>query len=144
MKLIKHVLDKKGRTVCTVDAQDSVQQAIQLMAEKDIGSVVVVKEGQVVGIFTERHYARNVFLKGRTSPTTRVEEAMRARPISVSSDQHLGESIDVMNVQRVRHVPVVDNGKLVGIVSMGDILRAIIAEEEFDIASLVEYINGTW
>jgi CBS domain-containing protein len=69
---------------------------------------------------------------------------MRARPISVSSDQHLGEGIDVMNVQRVRHIPVVDNGELVGIVSMGDILRAIIAEEEFDIASLVEYINGTW
>ena len=144
MKLIKHVLETKGRTVWAVGPQDSVHQAIQLMAEKDIGSVVVVKEGKVVGIFTERHYARNVFLKGRTSPTTRVEEAMRSRPISASSDQHLGESIDVMNRQSVRHVPVVDNGELVGIVSMGDILRAIIAEEEFDIALLVEYIKGTW
>ena len=144
MKLIKHVLEKKGREVWTVGAQDSVHKAIQLMAEKDIGSVVAVEDGKVVGLFTERHYARNVFLKGRTSPTTRVEQAMRSRPISIGSDQHLGECIDVMKRQRVRHVPVVDNGELVGIVSMGDILRAIIAEEEFDIASLVQYINGTW
>jgi predicted transcriptional regulator len=98
----------------------------------------------MVGIFTERHYARNIFLKGRTSPSTRVEEAMRSHPISVRSDQHLGECIEIINRQRVRHVPVVDNGELAGLVSKGDMLRAIIAEEEFDIESLIKYINRTW
>ena len=143
MALVEHVLAKKERQVWTIGENDSVYQAIQEMALRDIGAVVVVEGDRVTGIFTERHYTRDVFLKGRASPTTRVGDVMRADPTSIRSDQHLGECIDLMERNRIRHLPVVDNGALVGIVSMGDILRSIIAEEQFDISSLMKYIART-
>lgn len=141
MALIGHVLDKKGRTVWAVTPQASVHEAIQLMAARNIGAVAVVETSRVVGIFTERHYARDVFLKGRRSPTTPVGDVMRANPITISPCQHLGECIDLMERERVRHVLVVEDGVLAGILSKGDVLRAIIFEEKLDVQALMSYIS---
>jgi CBS domain-containing protein len=140
---VAHLLDRKGREVWTVGPDETVLHALEVMAEKDGGAVVVVEKGKVVGMFSERHYARNVILKGRSSPKTAIRDVMRTRFAYVRPDQTVEDCMAVMAAEGVRYLPVMEGEKLVGLVSMGDLLRACIAERENDIKQLVSYISGT-
>jgi CBS domain-containing protein len=142
MTIIHHILEVKGYQVCSAHPQDTVYDAIKQMADRDIGALVVLDEGRVVGIVTERHYARNVFLKQRTSPKTQVGEIMERNVVCVHPNQSVEECMAIMSAKRVRHLPVIDDGKLVGIVSIGDLVKSIIGEREFVIDQLEHYIRG--
>ena len=142
MATVNHLLRQKGREVHTVSPDDSVFDAIRQMAEKDVGSLVVIEDGRPVGIFTERHYARNVFLKGKSSPKTPVRDAMAIRPIFVLPEQTVEECMAVMTRHRIRHLPVLEGEDLVGIVSIGDLVQSTIADQKFAIDQLEHYIRG--
>ena len=142
VKRIAELLDRKGRQVWTVGAEDTVLRALELMEAKNIGAVVVVDQGRVIGMFTERHYARKVILKGRSSPKTKIREVMRTDPIFVRADQSLEDCMAIMASKNLRHLPVLEDERLEGIVSMGDLLRFCISAREYDIEQLVHYIRG--
>jgi CBS domain-containing protein len=114
-----------------------------MMADKDVGSLVVLDGSKIVGIVTERHYARNVFLKGRASPQTRVDSIMERNVICVGPDQSIEECMALMTTKRLRHLPVTKNGALIGIVSIGDLVKSIISDREFVIEQLKHYISGS-
>jgi CBS domain-containing protein len=143
MTIVRHILDKKGQFVWTIRPDDTVFAAIEEMARKDVGALVVVDNGDPIGIFTERHYARNVFLKGRSSPTTVVKDVMRTGFLYVTPDRTVEECMAIMTVERVRHLPVMDDGNLVGLISIGDLVKSIIEDREFVIGQLTNYITGT-
>jgi CBS domain-containing protein len=143
MTIVRHILDKKGQFVWTIRPDDTVFAAIEEMARKDVGALVVVENGDPIGIFTERHYARNVFLKGRSSPTTVVKDVMRTGFLYVTPDRTVEECMAIMTVERVRHLPVMDDGNLVGLISIGDLVKSIIEDREFVIDQLTNYITGT-
>jgi CBS domain-containing protein len=142
MNTLRDLLDSKGREVWTIQPDETVLDAIQNMADHDIGSLVVTEDGEPVGIFTERHYAREVFLKGRHSPTTPIRDIMNTRVICASLEQTIEEGMAVMVDKRIRHLPVIDKGKLVGIVSIGDLVKSRIADQEVMIEQLTDYIHG--
>ena len=124
METIKQLLDKKGHEVWSVLPDDSVFDAIKEMAEKNVGALVVLSDEQIVGIITERHYARHVILEGKTSPETPVREIMDTPVICARTDQTIPECMAIMTEKRVRHLPVVDQERLVGLVSIGDLVNA--------------------
>jgi len=142
MDHVQALLNKKGCEVWTIQPDEIVLDAIQKMADKDVGSLVVVEDGKPVGIFTERHYAREVFLKGRNSPTTPIREIMSARFIFAGPEQTIEECMVVMTNKAVRHLPVLDRGELVGIISIGDLVKRKIADQESTIEQLTQYIHG--
>jgi CBS domain-containing protein len=142
MTTVQQLLAQKGRTVLSVSPEDTVLVAIKKMADENVGSLVVLEEGKLVGIITERDYARNVFLKGRSSPQTRVGEIMERNVIYVRPSQSVEECMALMNDKRVRHLPVIDGGTLLGIVSIGDLVKSIIRDREFVIKQLEHYIHG--
>lgn len=141
MTTVKQLLDAKGHEVVSLSPDGSVYDAIKLMAEKNIGAVVIVEDGLPVGIFTERDYARNVILKGKASPTTRVGDIMTTEVICAEPEGTIEQCMAVMSDKRVRHLPVLDKGLLVGIVSIGDLVKAVIADQQFVIDQLVHYIH---
>ncbi|WP_394829611.1 CBS domain-containing protein [Pendulispora albinea] len=132
-----------GRTVYTITKTDSVYTAIKLMAEKGIGALLVMEGEKVAGIVTERDYARKVVLQDRSSKGTRVEEIMTASVRYVSPSQTSDECMALMTERRMRHLPVIENGKLVGLVSIGDLVKSVIADQQFTINQLEHYIQGT-
>jgi CBS domain-containing protein len=142
MDTVLQLLNSKGNEIWTIHPDDTVLDAIQKMADKDVGSLVVVEDGKPVGIFTERHYARKVFLKGRHSPATAIREIMSTHIVCVSPEQTITECMAVMTDKRIRHLPVLDHHKLVGIVSIGDLIKSRLADQEFVIEQLVQYIHG--
>jgi len=142
MTTVKHVLDTKGRRVHSIRPDAFVFDAIKMMAEKNIGSLVVLEDGALVGIITERIYAREIALKGRTSSQTLVRDIMSTNVICVRPEQSVEECMAVMTKKTVRHLPVVENGKIVGIVSIGDMVNSIIKDQEFIIDQLEHYIQG--
>ena len=143
MTIVRHILDQKGQLVWTIRPDDTVFAAIEEMARKDVGALLVVENGDPIGIFTERHYARNVFLKGRSSPTTVVKDVMRTGFLYVTPERTVEECMAIMTVERVRHLPVMDDGNLVGLISIGDLVKSIIEDREFVIDQLTNYITGT-
>ena len=143
MTIVQHILDKKGQLVWTIGPDDTVFAAIQEMARKDVGAIVVVENGDPIGIFTERHYARDVFLKGRSSPTTVVRDVMRTGFLYVTPERTVEECMAIMTAERVRHLPVMENGNLVGLISIGDLVKSIIEDREFVIDQLTNYITRT-
>jgi CBS domain-containing protein len=143
MTIVQHILDKKGQFIWTVRPDDTVSAAIEDMARKDVGALVVVDNGDPIGIFTERHYARNVFLKGRSSPTTLVKDVMRTGFLYVTPERTVEECMAIMTAEKVRHLPVMDNGNLVGLISIGDLVKSIIEDREFVIDQLTNYITRT-
>ncbi len=142
MATVRQLLDEKGHQVWSVDADDSVFDAIYEMSRRDVGAMVVMKDGNPVGIFTERHYARNVFLKGRSSPSTPVGEIMTRRIICVHLENTVEECMAIMTEERVRHLPVLSEERLVGIVSIGDLVKSVIADQKFAIEQLEQFIRG--
>jgi len=140
---IKQLLDKKGREVYTISPDDSVFEAIRRMAERGIGALVVTNdEGEPVGIITERDYARKVILKGRSSKETPVREIMTEKVIFISPEHTIEEAMAIMTEKKIRHLPVLKEGRLDGIISIGDVVKAIIENQKFMIDQLTSYIQG--
>lgn len=142
MATVSQVLATKENNVLTIHPDKTVYDAIQLMANNDIGSLVVVEDDKPVGIFTERHYARDVLLEGRHSPTTPIREVMQKRIAYAVPNQSIDECLAVMTDKRIRHLPVLDQGNLVGIISIGDLVKHRIADQEFTIEQLEQYIHS--
>lgn len=142
MTTVRHLLDRKGRRVHSIRPDASVFDALKIMAEKNIGSLVVLEDEKLVGIITERIYAREIALKGRTSAQTLVRDVMSTNVICVQPDQTVEECMAVMTKKTVRHLPVVEHGQIVGIVSIGDMVNSIIRDQEFIIDQLEHYIQG--
>jgi CBS domain-containing protein len=139
---IRHLLEQKGRNVWTIGPDATVLDAVAKMADKDVGSLVVMDGEKLVGIITERHYSRNVVLKGKTSPITLVAEIMETNVIHVRPEQSVELCMALMTDKRVRHLPVVENTKVIGIVSIGDLLKHIISKKDFTLDQLEHYIQG--
>ena len=142
MATVRQVLNGKGGDVWTLDPEDTVLDAIRVMADKDVGALVVVEDGKPIGIFTERDYARKMILEDRQSKSTSVRDVMSTRIVCASPDQTIEECMAVMTEKRVRHLPVLAEGKLAGIVSIGDLVKSRIADQEFIIEQLAHYIHG--
>ena len=142
METIRQVLDKKGHEVFSVGLDETVYDSIKKMADKNVGSLVVMEGDKLVGIMTERHYARNVFLKGRSSPTTPVRDIMETNVVFVRPDQSVEECMAIMTEKAVRHLPVIDQGNVVGIISIGDLVKDMISDQTFVIEQLVQFIHG--
>lgn len=142
MKTVREILKKKGSAVWAVGPEDSIYAALNLMAEKNVGAVLVTKNNRLEGIFSERDYARKVILKGKSSRETTVGEAMTANVSCVEPDRSVEECMALMTERRIRHLPVVESGNLAGVVSIGDVVEAKISEQEFIIGQLENYITG--
>lgn len=142
MKLVKHLLDAKDPGIISIRASTSVLDAIKLMAEKAVGSLLVMDGNELKGIVTERDYARKVIIKGRSSETTAVGEIMTAEVVTATTDQTVPNCMSVMSERRIRHLPVVEDGRVVGIISIGDLVQAIIADQQEEIEQLEQYISG--
>jgi CBS domain-containing protein len=126
--------------VYSVTPDDTMYDALSLMADKNIGAVIVLSEGEIRGILSERDYARKVALLGRTSKSTPVEEVMTTNVICVEPEWTVDRCMALMTDKRVRHLPVVEDGRLIGIISIGDVVRAVVDEQQFTIQSLERYI----
>ena len=142
MKLVKHLLDAKGHDVLSISPTESVFDAIKLMGDKGIGALIVMDGDALAGIVTERDYARKVILKGRSSHETPVKDIMTAGVFTTSADETVDSCMNVMTDKRIRHLPVVDDGKVTGMVSIGDLVKAIIADQKEEIEQLEHYISG--
>ncbi len=141
MGWVRDILDAKGHEIYRVGPKDMVLDALKLMAEKDIGAVLVTEGERLAGIFTERRYAREVFLKGRASPRTSVGEVMKSDVITVGPGETAEACMGLMNQHRVRYLVVMDEGRLLGLISIGDLMKSIIEDREFDIGQLVDYVT---
>jgi CBS domain-containing protein len=142
MKTVRDILAAKGHQVWSVEPGATVFDALRLMAEKEIGALVVMEGERVIGVLSERDYARKIVLLGRASPTTAVKEIMTSPVVYTHSDQPIEECMALVTEKRVRHLPVMDGGKLVGLISIGDLVKSIIADQKFIIEQLVRYISG--
>ena len=142
MKRVRDILDVKGFSVWSIGPDASVFDALKLMAEKDVGALVVLDGGNLVGIISERDYARKIALLGRASPTTQVKEIMTTDVVCVDPEQNVDECMAVVTEKRIRHLPVLENGKLIGLISIGDLVKSIITEQQFIIEQLERYITG--
>jgi CBS domain-containing protein len=142
MRTVRQLLDGKNPDVYTVDAGDPVRTAIQLMADHHIGALPVLEKGRLVGIVSERDYARKVVLMGRKSTETMVSTIMSAPVVHVGPAQTVNECMKLMTDKRIRHLPVLDGGELVGVVSIGDCVKAVIDEQQHEIEDLRRYIAG--
>jgi signal-transduction protein with cAMP-binding, CBS, and nucleotidyltransferase domain len=142
MKLIKHLLDRKGRHIISVKPEDSVLDAIRLMADKGIGSLVVMEDQELLGIMSERDYARKVIIKGRSSESTAVSEIMTVNVFTTSSSETVNDCMSVMTEKKIRHLPVVEDNVVIGMISIGDLVEAIISDQQEEIEHLEHYISG--
>ena len=142
MKLVKHLLDRKGRHIIAVKPDDSVLDAIRVMAEKNIGAVVVMQGDELLGIMSERDYARKVIVKGRASDSTRVADIMTAEVLTTSGAETVNKCMGLMTEKKIRHLPVVEDDTVVAMISIGDLVEAIIADQQEEIEHLEHYISG--
>lgn len=140
---IRQILQKKGSAVYSVSPSDSVQTAISMMAEKKIGALIVISEDVVVGILSERDYARKVFLQGRSSPNTPVSEIMSSPVVAVTPDHSVGDCMHIITERHIRHLPVIERERLVGIISIGDLVNSVLSDQRETIRYLEAYIMGT-
>lgn len=144
MQTVKDILDRKGRDLYSVAPDESVFEALRRLEEKNIGVILVIDaDGTLLGIFSERDYARKIVLKGRQSKTTLVREVMTRRVSCVDLDTTVETCMALMTGKRIRHLPVLDDGRLVGIVSIGDVVKSTIEEKDLLIDQLEHYIMGS-
>ena len=142
MKLVNHLLEAKGNEVFSIVPQATVFEAIRLMADKAIGSLLVMESGELRGIITERDYARKVILKGRSSENTIVAKIMTQDVLTTTRSETVTNCMQVMTTRRLRHLPVVDGAQVVGLISIGDLVQAIISDQQEEIQQLGQYISG--
>ena len=141
MTTVRHLLDRKGRAIFSVGPEDPVLEAIQLMADHHVGALLVMKGNELVGIISERDYARKVILRGRSSAETPVWQIMSSPVITVSLTNTVQECMELMTTHRLRHLPVVEGARVVGMVSIGDLVKAVIQEQQQTIEQLESYIH---
>ena len=141
-RFVRDLLSKKGSDVFSVRPQDSVRSAIEQMAEREIGALLVMDGDRLVGIVSERDYARQVILKGRSSQDTPVRDIMTERVVCVHPERTVEECMALMTDRRIRHLPVLVDDRVTGVVSIGDVVKAAIAERDFHIQQLESYISG--
>jgi CBS domain-containing protein len=142
MGKVRDILRSKGADVFTVSPEITVYDGIEIMCTKNIGGLLITENGAPVGIFTERDYARKVVLKGKSSKDTRLGEIMTSKLITVSSDHTVEDCMQIMTEKKIRHLPVVDNGQIAGLISIGDVVRYVISEQRDIIDQLEHYITG--
>ncbi len=142
MRTVQQLLDEKGHDIQSIHPDDSVFDAVQRLADANIGSLIVVEDDRPVGIFTERDYARSVILKGKSSPTTPVRDIMTTKVIFVQPEQTVEDCMAIMTDKHIRHLPVLDGENLVGMISIGDLVKSIIADQKFTIEQLEQFIQG--
>ena len=142
MATVKQLLDEKGYDIWSINPRKSVYDAIKLMAEKDIGALLVLENGTTVGTITERDYARSIALKGKTSPETLVREIMEYPFFTVGLRDNVDTCMALITAHRVRHLPVVSDGRPIGMISIGDLVRSIISDQRHTIRHLEHYITG--
>jgi CBS domain-containing protein len=142
MTTVKDVLDRKGRTVWSIRSVESVYRALEVMAEHDVGALLVTENGQLVGVMSERDYARKIALRGRASGETTVRDIMTSDVYSITPQTRIEDCMALMTGRRIRHVPVMDGDRVDGIVSIGDVVKATIVDQEFVIEQLEQFITG--
>ncbi|HKB87772.1 MAG TPA: CBS domain-containing protein [Ignavibacteriaceae bacterium] len=143
MKTVREILLNKGYNIYSVSPDDTIFSALKLMAEKKIGALLVIENGSIAGIMSERDYARKVALEGKSSRNATVREIMSDKVIYVDMYRQVEECMALMIEKRIRHLPVFENEKLTGLISIGDVVKAVIDEKEFVISQLVQYIKST-
>ncbi|MGU9957974.1 MAG: CBS domain-containing protein [Arenicellales bacterium WSBS_2016_MAG_OTU3] len=142
MKTAKQIIEEKGNQVWSVEPDNSVFDTIKMMAEKKIGALLVIENNKTVGIISERDYARKIILEGRNSKDTRVGEIMTSDLIAVTPEQNVNECLNLMSDHHIRHLPVISNGELSGMLSVRDLMAAIIEDQQFQIEQLEQYVRG--
>lgn len=142
MNTVRDILQKKGNSVYGISPESSVYDALEELEENNLGSLVVIENGKLIGVFTERDYARKVILKGRSSKETLVKHIMTSRPIFVTPDTTIEECMQMMTDKFIRHLPVLDNEELVGLISIGDLVKYIMSDKDFIIDCLERYIKS--
>lgn len=142
MRFVSQILQTKGSQTWTVSPNATVYDALSIMAEKDIGALVVVENSDVVGIFSERDYARKVILRGKSSKNTKISEIMTENVLCVSPDQTVEKCMALMTEKRIRHLPVLESEQLVGVISIGDVVKTIITDQQTIINHLEDYIQS--
>ena len=142
--LIQHILDNKGTEVFHVSPDDTVYKAIEQMASRDIGALLVMEDEKLLGIITETDYRSKVILKGRASKTTKVKEIMSTGLYCVKPNEKVETCMALMTDRKVRHLPVLKNDKVKGVVSIGDLVKAVISKQKVEIHNLRDYITGTY
>jgi CBS domain-containing protein len=143
MKTVRQLLQVKGDYVCSVSPETTILGALKLMAEKNVGALLVLQNGELVGIFSERDYARKVVLRGKSSRETQVREVMTVKVDCVNPSQSVHDCMGLMTEKHIRHLPVIEENQLVGVISIGDVVKAVISDQEFTIEQLESYITGT-
>ncbi|HQW44808.1 MAG: CBS domain-containing protein [Chitinophagaceae bacterium] len=143
MGAVHHIIRSKGSAVFSIRPDITVFKALEIMLEKNVSSLVVMEDEKLIGIFTERDYARKVTLKGKTSKETPVGDIMSGNVITVSPDSTIDECMNLMTNNFIRHLPVMENDKLIGLISIGDVVKYIIQEQKFIIENMEQYIGGT-
>ena len=141
---VRDILQNKGAEVWTTGTHQTVYEAVRLMGEKNIGALVVVEDGEIVGVFSERDYSRKVVLQGRTSQNTLVGEIINRPAITVESKDNIEKCMQLMTSSRIRHLPVVDDGKLIGLISIGDLVSWVMHSQRHTILQLQGYISGEY
>lgn len=144
VETVRSILSRKGSQVWQTSPEATVYDALVMMAEKSVGALPVVSGGRLVGVISERDYARKVVLHGKSSPDTRVSEIMTGPPITVTPDHHVDDCMRIMTQHRVRHLPVLEEDRLVGLVSIGDLVNSIISVQAAKIDQLSAYIQGKY
>lgn len=142
MKKVKDILETKGHAVWFIEPSALVYDAMKLMADKGIGALLVMEERRLVGIISERDYARKIILQGRSSRSTNVQEIMTSRVVYTEPERNIEECMALMTEKRIRHLPVMEGGQVCGVISIGDLVKAIIAEQKFIIEQLERYITS--
>jgi len=142
MKTIKEILQSKPHGVLSISPGASVLDALRLMAEKEVGALVVLENERLAGIFSERDYARKVILHGKSSKDTSVREIMTAKVVYVRPEQSVEECMALMTDKRIRHLPVLQDNRVIGVISIGDVVKEVISEQRFVIAQLEQYIHS--
>ncbi|HTT02345.1 MAG TPA: CBS domain-containing protein [Steroidobacteraceae bacterium] len=142
MTTVRHLLDRKGRALYVVGPEDPVLTAIRLMAEHHVGALLVMQQESLLGIISERDYARKVILLGRSSNDTPVRQIMSSPVITVSLDTTVGDCMRLMTEHRIRHLPALDARRVVGVISIGDLVKAVIEDQQETIAQLESYIHS--
>ncbi|MBC8008008.1 MAG: CBS domain-containing protein [Prolixibacteraceae bacterium] len=142
MKTVQQLLESKRHSLISVVPSATVLEALRVMAEKEIGAVVVLEDGHLVGIFSERDYARKVVLQGKASKDTPVREIMTDKVVCVRPEQTIEDCMGLMTDKRIRHLPVLEHKKVIGVISIGDVVKEMLSEKEFVIKQLESYIHN--
>ena len=143
MITIEKLLNNKNNQIWSVEPKTSIFEALKIMSDKEIGALLVLEDEKLVGIFSERDYARKVILKGKSSINTQVGELMTKKVLYIDPEKTINDCMIIMTAKHVRHLPVIENDKVIGMVTIGDVINQIISEQEFTIQHLENYITGT-